>query len=366
MAQAHARWGWHAATARAARSGLIHARASILVSKAPDGPETPSGPFFAAVDLSHAPPGALFSAVLALFPTSLAYTRVPRKAARLPVMNATERAQLADAVEGAAFTDMYAAAPAPLVESLGLRVQHFAGATLVMARNIPDPQLNRVIGLGLEQAARWADVEAIDEAYIEAGCPKYWAHVNPFARPKQLTDWLKQRGFAQPARRSWLKMWRDSKPVQPAATSLEVRLARPEEYAAAASCVCEAFGMPPAMGSWLESMSPRPDWRIYVALADGRVVGSGSLYVDRQRKLGWLGIGALATEYRRRGGHRALMNQRIEAARDAGCRAVVTETGEPADGEPNPSLRNMRYCGFEQLLSRANWASSAAAISGWK
>jgi hypothetical protein len=278
-------------------------------------------------------------------------------------MKIEERARLADAVEAAAFTDMYAAAPAPLVESLGLRVQHIAGATLIMARNVLDPQLNRVIDLGLEQPARWADLEAIEQGYLEAGCPKYWVHVNPFAQPPQLTDWLRQQGFAQPARRSWAKMWRGPTPVRAQATDLEVRLARSDEYAAAARCVCEAFDMAPAMGTWLESMSPRPDWRIFVALSDGQVVGSGSLYLDRPRRAGWLGIGALAQAYRRRGGHRALMNLRIQAAIDAGCRAIVTETGEPVDDEPNPSLRNMQYCGFEKLLSRTNWASSAAAIS---
>jgi GNAT superfamily N-acetyltransferase len=278
-------------------------------------------------------------------------------------MKIEERARLADAVEAAAFTDMYAAAPAPLVEALGLRVQHIAGATLVMARNVPDPQLNRVIALGVEQPARWADLEAIEQAYLEAGCPKYWIHVNPFAQPAQLTAWLRQQGFAQPARRSWVKMWREPTPMTAQATELEVRLARSDEYAAAARCVCEAFGMPSAMGAWLESMSPRPDWRIFVARAGGRVVGSGSLYLDRPRRIGWLGIGALAQDYRRQGGHRALMNQRIQAAIDAGCRAIVTETGEPMNDEPSPSLHNMQCCGFEPLLSRANWASSAAAIA---
>jgi hypothetical protein len=278
-------------------------------------------------------------------------------------MDMEERARLADAVEAAALTDMYAAAPAPLVESVGLRVQHIAGATLVMARNFPDPRLNRVIGLGMEQPARWADLEAIDHAYLEAGCPKYWVHVNPHAHPAQLTQWLKQRGFARPARRSWMKMWREPTPLAPSAGGLEVRAAQANEHAAAARCVCEAFGMPGAMGSWLESMSPRPDWRIYVAVADGRVVGSGSLYLDRARRIGWLGIGAMEKEYRRRGGHRSLMNGRIQAALEAGCHAIVTETGEPSGNEADPSLRNMEQCGFTALLSRANWASSAAAIA---
>jgi hypothetical protein len=35
---------------------------------------------------------------------------------------------------------------------------------------------------------------------------------------------------------------------------------------------------------------------------------------------------------------------------------VITETGEPIGDEPNPSLRNMAWCGFVRVASRLNYA----------
>jgi len=39
---------------------------------------------------------------------------------------------------------------------------------------------------------------------------------------------------------------------------------------------------------------------------------------------------------------------------------VVSNHGDPIDGEPNASLANMRRCGFEQICSRLSYAAPAA------
>ena len=53
------------------------------------------------------------------------------------------------------------------------------------------------------------------------------------------------------------------------------------------------------------------------------------------------------------------MAWRIREAIALGCSDIVTETGEPAGDEPNPSLRNMEACGFRRLVSRLNFAAPA-------
>jgi hypothetical protein len=50
------------------------------------------------------------------------------------------------------------------------------------------------------------------------------------------------------------------------------------------------------------------------------------------------------------------MARRIADAAQAGARYVVTETGEPKGNEPNPSLANMKRCGFVTVASRLNFA----------
>jgi len=46
---------------------------------------------------------------------------------------------------------------------------------------------------------------------------------------------------------------------------------------------------------------------------------------------------------------------RVEAARAAGCRWLVAETGAEASGERNPSLHNLQQAGFSVIYERRNW-----------
>jgi hypothetical protein len=65
-------------------------------------------------------------------------------------------------------------------------------------------------------------------------------------------------------------------------------------------------------------------------------------------------MGSVAESHRRRGGQQALLARRIVDAIDAGCTAIVSETGEPIADEPNPSLANLLRCGFKVVASRLN------------
>ena len=78
----------------------------------------------------------------------------------------------------------------------------------------------------------------------------------------------------------------------------------------------------------------------------------------------WLGSGGVLPESRGHHAHRALMTLRIELAIQAGCRHIITETGEPVGDESNPSLRNMEACGFSKLFSRKNYAAPAPSEKG--
>ena len=81
----------------------------------------------------------------------------------------------------------------------------------------------------------------------------------------------------------------------------------------------------------------------------------------RHGQVGWIGIGATVPEHRGKGGQSALLAARIQAAAEAGCEVVVTETGEPVDGQPNGSYRNIVRAGFEPQYVRPNYLSAIAA-----
>jgi hypothetical protein len=262
---------------------------------------------------------------------------------------------LADDVEAAAFREVYAAAPAPLARSLGLRVEDVGGATALLAANIPDTMFNRVIGLGFAHPVDGDLLDAVASLYRGAGCAAHWVHASSAAWPAGLAPHLEARGYSLARRRAWAKMLRGNEPAPAVDTALRVRPATARELPEVARTVCDAFGMPAAFGPWMESIGRLPNWRVSVALDADEIVGAGYLYLDPARGAAWLGLGGLRSDRRRRGAHRALMAQRIAQAIAAGCADIVTETGEPIADEANPSLRNMHWCGFTRVCSRLNY-----------
>ncbi|MBL8348839.1 MAG: hypothetical protein JNL87_00865 [Burkholderiaceae bacterium] len=278
-----------------------------------------------------------------------------------PTLTPLEAARIADDAEALAFADLFDAAPAPLRDTLGLRVERIADATLLLAPGLPTPMFNRAMGLGLVRPADESAVAAIADTYRGAGIGAWWLHWNPLAAPADLPARLAAQGYTPPARRSWAKMLhgREAPPAMP--TGLGVAPARDDQIAAVTRAIARAFEMPPFMADWLAALHGRAGWRTY-AVADGdEVVGGGCLFQTGHETgtLAWLGMGAVLPSHRRRGGQGALMARRIADAIADGALHVVTETGEAMAGEPNPSLGNMQRCGFVRVASRLNFAAPA-------
>jgi GNAT superfamily N-acetyltransferase len=225
---------------------------------------------------------------------------------------------------------------------------------LLLAPRLPVSYFNRAIGLGVDAPATDEVIDAVIARFTAAGIKDYWLHVNPAAEPN-LAERLAARGFTQPPRRSWAKFLREPAVAAPRASRFAIRVAEPRDASAVAECVCGAFGMPSAVAPWFAALVGRGGWRVLVAEAEGKIVASGSLFIDG--KTGWLGIGATLAEHRKRGAQSALLAARVDLASRAGCTLLATETGESIEGEPNPSFGNIRKAGFVQVCSRANYAA---------
>jgi hypothetical protein len=265
----------------------------------------------------------------------------------------SQEARAGDAIEAAAYREMYAAAPPDLGARLGLETREIGGATLLVARGIPDPFFNRTIGLGLARPAREEDLDALRDAY--RAVKSWWIHLTPGATPASLVSWLEARRFALAGRRAWAKMLRGTGAPPAVDTPLEVRAARAGEEGALAEAIAAGFGMPAAFVPWFAALALRAGWRGYVALEAGRVMGGGLLYLAGRDA--WLGAGAVRAEARGRHAHRALMALRVREAITAGAQRIFTETGEQVGDEHNPSLANMQWCGFRRVCSRLNYAA---------
>jgi GNAT superfamily N-acetyltransferase len=120
-----------------------------------------------------------------------------------------------------------------------------------------------------------------------------------------------------------------------------------------------AYGVPEIARPLLERLAGGQGWRCFVAFDDDTPAATGALFVTGS--LAWVGAGGTLPEYRRRGAQGALLATRIEAAIAAGCETLVTETGEPIDGKPGNSYRNLVRAGFEPLYVRQNYLSSEGA-----
>jgi len=267
-------------------------------------------------------------------------------------MDDRQLAALADQCEAEAYADLFAAAPAALAEQLGLRCERHRGATALLARGVPTSMFNRVIGLGVHEPARPDDIAHWTRRFQAHGARPWWVHLGPLAEPASLGDDLAGQGFRPPQRRSWAKVWRGTEPPPEVNTTLSVSAVAQRHLAEATACIAQAFDMPPFMGAWIAALHGRPGWRLYSVCEGERPVGGGALFI--QRDMAWLGMGAVLASHRRRGGQGALMALRIADAQRAGCRHLFTETGEPMDGEANPSLANMVRCGFRTVASRLN------------
>jgi GNAT superfamily N-acetyltransferase len=248
-----------------------------------------------------------------------------------------------------AFRDFYAAAPPELgagMKAIGsalcLRLEPLSSVTM----------FNRALGLGIGEPAR---DEQLDAALGFLQGVQAYVTVAPEAAPPDLGERLAARGLAPD--RGWTKFSRSTAAPPQASTGLRVE--RDERGEAFAEAAAHGFELPDLFLGWLRRLPGRDSWQCFVAFDGDVPAAAGALFVTG--KVGWVGIGATVPARRGKGGQSALLAARIQAAAEAGCEVVVTETGAPVEGQPNGSYRNIVRAGFEPQYVRANYLSAIAA-----
>ncbi len=245
--------------------------------------------------------------------------------------------------------------------SLGRASRSLGGAYVSAFAGLPATAItiNRTIGLGLDEPADEAQLDAVIATYAGAGIKRYFVHVHPEARPVDLADRLKGKGLA-PAR-AWVKLARGRERPPPASTRLEVRRAGPADAAALGRIAAAAFDLGEAGEAVLRALVGRPCWHVFMTAYEGEPAGCGTLYVEDG--IGWLDWGAMAPDYRGLNGQAALLRQRIIHALDLDCRVLAACTGEEVPGEPQIAYRNLTRLGFAPAYTRRNLAPPKLAGS---
>ena len=231
---------------------------------------------------------------------------------------------------------------ASVMSAAGLPVTRVAGAVCFAAPGIPDIQLNRVVGLGLERDPSDDELDEI-EAFFRG-------HGSRFAislTPGPLHDRLLERGYT--AGYAWMKFSRDASPAPLVATELSVE--ETTDADAFGSVIAVAFGLPTGSG-FFGGVVGRPGWTLFLARAGDEPAGAGALFL--KDGIGWLGIGGTRLEFRGKGAQNALLAARINRGRELGARGFTTETGERVPDRPSGSYRNILRAGLVERYLRAS------------
>jgi GNAT superfamily N-acetyltransferase len=250
------------------------------------------------------------------------------------------------------WSDLVAAAPAPLAKATGLEVRNVGGAVCVIAPGIPSKEFNRCVGLGVNRPASESDVADILGFYRSNGVFEAWIQVMEGATPQALPEWLAAHG-SKPSGAGWIVFDRDMQPFQGRPTDLHVAEIGVEHAEAAAKAFRIGYGLPPSFDPWIAALTGRPDWRVYAAFDGGSVVATA--FTRRSGRRAAMAGAATLPEARGRGAQGALLALRLRDADADGVTVMQSHTWLPADNERNPSLDNMRRSGFRELHRRTNF-----------
>ena len=279
-------------------------------------------------------------------------------------MRTTVPPGLAEQTEIEAYADFAAGSPAPVREALGIGSLRVGSALALAIREDPSCFFNRAGGFGAG-APVTADV-------LAPACGFYRDHGVPLgalmvAPPLLPSDWAATAGQLNLTKGSrFTKLGCATEAALSAAdgvtaldSGLRIGPVEPRHAPEWATVMMTTFGFTaPGMTDMAAACVGRPNWRQYAVWDGMRIIAVGSIFVNGDCA-GMFGA-ATIPEGRGRGAQSALLTARARAARAAGCRWLVAETGAEGPGDHNTSLQNMLRAGFQPLYDRVTWLWHAA------
>lgn len=216
----------------------------------------------------------------------------------------------------------------------------------------PDSLVNQVVGMGLAGPVTEADIRAV-EGFYRSRDARGSVCVCPLAHPSLVAalaarGWVPE-GFEHVLIRPVVE--RDRHQV-PAEADILVREAQDDEERdvwalVAATGFSDPLPPHPQQLALAGIVINRPGARLYLALVDGNVAGTGELHVNGD--IAWFSGDTTLPQYRRRGVQAALQRARLADAAREGCKLVVSEA-TPGSG----SQRNMERLGFRAAYTRVD------------
>ncbi len=235
---------------------------------------------------------------------------------------------------------------------LGASVDRGPGIAVPALTALDAALFNRVIGLGVGEAADDARVDAVLASYAERGQSNVVLEVSPPAAEAGLRERLGARGLVDTGYRQ-AKTWQEPALYDGPGMDAVVELG-PDDADEFAQVNMLAWEAPAFLAVWFGATLFAEDFRHFGVKTDGRIVATGAMYVSDG--IAWLGFGATLPEHRGRGMQRAVLARRVHEAAALGCHIVHSETEADTSGRRNPSLANMVAVGFEHAYDKEWWS----------
>lgn len=177
-------------------------------------------------------------------------------------------------------------------------------------------------------------------------------HFPPDLLPPDFPQLAADRGLRETGAKA--KLGGPAADIKNAPTDFRVAPVTQDDAAEFGEVILTGFGAPGTPLSEMVAASVgAPDCYPFAAWDGDTMVAGGNLLVHGD--VGALHSGSTLPEYRGRGAQSALISARARAARAAGCRWVVAETGLSTPQQPNSSYHNMRRAGLNELYQRPVW-----------
>lgn len=253
-------------------------------------------------------------------------------------------AEIVELSEARAYSRIIQSASQELRLRNGFRTAMVGSATAIIAASVKSTvNLNRVIGLGVREQADEGMLDTIDALYREAD-RSYAIEWSPAAAPDTIPHRLKQRGLRATVSTAMFYRSASAAPAPPVESDLQVRLTGKGHARLVAEICCDSFRMPPAVAELLASTAGQPGWDSWVAFEGEEPVGAALAYIEPP--FAWCGWDATRPAHRGKRAQQALIAARLEAAYDAGCDFVTSETAVGTADRPDPSYKNYVRLGF--------------------
>jgi GNAT superfamily N-acetyltransferase len=243
--------------------------------------------------------------------------------------------------------------PEPARTVLGLATTRIADGVAMSMRNDPSGYWSKALGFGTREPVSAELIDRVLDFYRAQDSPRAAIQIAPSARPENWESIAATRNLRPGT--TLLKLACPIDQARPAgATNLRVGpVGEDDAQEWAAVIIGTFFGQPyKGLTDMYTALASHPDFQAFAVWDGSDIVAGASLFIDGE--LGHLNSGATLAGHRGHGAQSALIAARAEAAREAGCRWLVTEVAKPSTEGSNPSLNNMLRAGLHVLYERQN------------